>query len=173
MNKKKLLIIGHGRHGKDTMAEILERDHGLTFKASSMAASEIFINDVLKEKYGYKTAEECFNDRSNHRAEWYDMICEYNEIDKARLAKDIMSTSDCYVGMRDKPEIDECRKQKVFDLVIWVDASDRLPKEGADSFNINQSDADIVIFNNGTLAEFEDKVKAFGLCIFKDADVFA
>ena len=64
--KLKLLIIGNGRHGKDTMAEILQRDHGIKFKASSMAASEIFINDALKEKYGYATAEECFNDRHNH-----------------------------------------------------------------------------------------------------------
>lgn len=165
--KPRLLIIGNGRHGKDTMAEILHKNHGMTFKASSMAASEIFIYDVLKDKYGYKTPAECFDDRSNHRAEWYDLICEYNIDNKARLAGEIMSTSDCYVGMRDKPEIDECRKQKIFNLIIWVDASERLPKEGSDSFNINMSDADIVIYNNGTLEEFEEKIKAFGKCIFK------
>jgi dephospho-CoA kinase len=169
--KPKLLIIGHGRHGKDTMAEILERDHDMTFKASSMAASEIFIYKVLKEKYGYETAEECFNDRSNHRAEWYDMICEYNIENKAQLAKDIMSTSDCYVGMRDRPEIVECKQQGIFDLIIWVDASERLPKEGTDSFNIDMSDADIVIYNNESLESFEAKVKAFGKLVFVEACV--
>ena len=165
MNKK-LLVIGHKRHAKDSMAEILRDNFGLKFQSSSQAAADIFIYDALKEKYNYQNSEECFEDRVNHRAEWYDMICEYNAHDKARLAKDIMSTSDCYVGMRDRPEIDECRKQGVFDMVIWVDASDRLPLEGTDSFNIDKSCADIVIYNNGTLDEFEAKVKSFGKCVF-------
>lgn len=168
MNKKpKLLIIGHGRHGKDTMAELLERDYGMTFMASSMAASKIFIYEELKDKYGYKDAEECFNDRSNHRAEWYDLICDYNKDDRAKLAKEILNSSDCYVGMRDLEEIDECMKQGVFDLIVWVDASDRLPKEGKDSFNVPKSRADIVIYNNDSLDDFERKVEAFGKVIFK------
>jgi len=162
----RLLIIGHGRHGKDTLAEIFARDYGMTFKASSMAASEIFIYDVLKDKYGYRTPKQCFADRGKHRKEWYDLICLYNEHDKARLAKGIMTTSNCYVGMRDKPEIDECLRQGVFDLVIWVDASNRLPKEPKDSFNITTKSADILISNNGTLEEFEEKAKRLGNIIF-------
>jgi len=162
-----LLIIGHGRHGKDTLAEIFARDYGMTYKASSMAASEIFIYKMLKNVYGYKTPEECFADRSNHRSEWYDLICRYNKKDKARLAKDIMSTSDCYVGMRDKAEIKECLKQGVFDLVIWVDASSRHPKESKDSFNISIKSADILISNNGTLEQFEAKARRLGNIIFQ------
>ncbi len=162
----RLLIIGHGRHGKDTLAEIFNLDHGMKFKASSMAASEIFIYRVLKDKYGYETPEECFNDRANHRSEWYDLICLYNKRDKARLAKDIMKSSDCYVGMRDKEEIDECLRQGVFDLIIWVDASNRLPREPKDSFNITTKSADILISNNGTLEEFEVKAKRLGNIIF-------
>jgi len=164
--KPRLLIIGNGRHGKDTMAEILERDYGMTFKSSSMAASEIFIYNELKDTYNYNNAEECFNDRSNHRAEWYNMICDYNKNDKARLAKNILSTSDCYVGMRDLDEIDECMKQGIFDLIIWVDASDRLPDEGRDSFNVPKSRADIVIYNNDNLEIFEGKVISLGKTIF-------
>lgn len=162
----RLLIIGHGRHGKDTLAEIFARDYGMTFKASSMAASEIFIYDVLKDTYGYRTPEECFADRGNHRKEWYDLICLYNEHDKAKLAKSIMTTSNCYVGMRDKLEIDECLRQGVFDLVIWVDASSRLPKEPKDSFNITTKSADILISNNGTFEEFEIKARRLGNIIF-------
>jgi hypothetical protein len=162
----RLLIIGHGRHGKDTLAEIFNRDYGMKFKASSMAASEIFIYNVLKDKYGYNSPDECLNDRSNHRKEWYDLICSYNLRDKARLAKDIMTTSNCYVGMRDRDEIDECMKQGVFDLVIWVDASNRLPKESKDSFNITKKSADILISNNGTIEEFEIKASRLGKILF-------
>lgn len=97
----KLLIIGHKRHGKDTLAEIFRDNFGMTFNSSSNAAAEIFIYDALKNKYGYKSFKECFYDRMNKRAEWYDLICEYNVKDKARLAKDILKDNDCYVGMRD------------------------------------------------------------------------
>jgi hypothetical protein len=159
---KKLLIIGNARHGKDSMAELLETEFGMTFMSSSQAAADIFIYDVLKEKYGYKTSEECFEDRMNHRAEWYNMICEYNKDDKARLAKEILKRTDCYVGMRDSGEIKECIKQGLFDRVIWVDASKRLPLEPKDSFNIKQSDADEIIENNSTYEEFVEKVRAFG-----------
>lgn len=64
---KKILILGHARHGKDTLAEILNKEYGMTFMSSSQAANEIFLFDELKNKYGYKTKEESFNDRVNHR----------------------------------------------------------------------------------------------------------
>ena len=162
-----LLLVGHARHGKDSMAEILEEHFELKFKSSSQAAAEIFIYDALKEKYGYSTPEECFEDRVNHRSEWYELICDYNIEDKAKLAKGILNYTDCYVGMRDSREIKECIKQNLFDLIIWVDASDRLPQEDKSSFNIDKSDADIIIENNGTYDEFKDKVIRLGKSLLK------
>jgi hypothetical protein len=162
MSLPKLLIIGAARWGKDSMAEILQEYFNLKFKSSSEAAAEIFIYDELKDKYGYNTPFECFEDRVNHRSEWYDLICDYNSVDKARLAKGILEYADCYVGMRDSGEIKECIKQKLFDLIIWVDASDRLPPEDASSFNITKSDADVIIENNGSFEEFKDKVIRLG-----------
>lgn len=171
MNKiPKVLIIGHARHGKDTLAELLKEEFGLSFKSSSQAAADIFIYDVLKEKYGYKTSEECFEDRVNHRQEWYEMICEYNKNDKAKLAKEILKIDDCYVGMRDREEISECIRQGLFDLIIWVDASDRLPLEGASSFNIDKSCADIIIENSGSIDQLRPKVSRFGAILFKTVE---
>lgn len=163
----KLLIIGHARHGKDTFAELLEKDFGLKFKSSSQAAADIFLFDALKDKYGYETPEQCFEDRVNHRPEWYEMICDYNKDDRAKLAKGILTITDCYVGMRDRDEITECIKQGLFDLIIWVDASDRLPLESPDSFNIDKSCADIIIDNNGTFDEFKARVARIGKIIIR------
>lgn len=161
----KFLIIGHARHGKDTLAELLNKEFGLKFASSSQAAADIFIFDELKEKYSYETSEQCFEDRINHRAEWYDMICDYNKEDRAKLAKGILERTDCYVGMRDRGEIIECVKQGLFDLIIWVDASERLPLESPDSFNIDESCADIIIDNNGTFDEFKARVSRLGKII--------
>lgn len=158
----KLLIIGHARHGKDSFAEILRDEFGLTFISSSQAAADIFIYDELKDKYGYKTSVECFEDRVNHRPEWYEMICDYNKDDKARLAKGILELADCYVGMRDRGEILECMKQGLFDLIVWIDASERLPLESADSFNIDKNCADIIIENNTDIESFKTKVMRLG-----------
>jgi len=161
-NYPKLLLIGNARHGKDSLAEILNEEFGYTFESSSQSAANIFLYDLLKDKYGYKTPEECFEDRVNHREEWYLSICEYNKDDKARLAKGILERSDCYVGMRDRNEIEECMKQGIFDLIVWVDASDRLPMEDASSFNIDKTCADIIVENNGTYEQFKEKVIRLG-----------
>jgi hypothetical protein len=165
--KPKLLIIGNMRHGKDSLAEIFNEEFGYTFESSSQSAANIFLYDLLKDKYGYSTPEECFEDRVNHRQEWYEAICDYNKDDRARLAKGILQRSDCYVGMRDRDEIEECLKQGIFDLVIWVDASERLPNEDASSFNIDRTCADIVIENNGTYEQFKASAIRLGKILFK------
>lgn len=162
----KLLIIGHARSGKDTCAEILSQRTGMTFQSSSMAAAKIFLFDALKEKYGYKTFEECFEDRVNRRVEWHDLITEYNKDDKARLAKDILKNSDCYVGMRSGAEITECLNQGLFDLIIWIDAPKRVPEESLASFQIDKSYADIVIDNNETQERFVERVNKLATILY-------
>lgn len=163
----KLLILGSARHGKDTLAEIFNVEFDFTFKSSSVASSEIFLYDILKEKYGYSTPLECFEDRINHRSEWYELITEYNSEDKAKLAKEILKNADCYVGMRNPEEINECLKQNLFDLIIWVDASERLPIESTDSFKIDKSVADIIISNNDDYESFKKRAINLGKIIFK------
>ena len=100
---------------------------GLTFISSSEAASEKVVFPVLGSKYGYKTAQECFDDRANHRLEWRDLITEYNTPDKARLCREILEKSDCYVGMR--CPLEYAASRELFDMVLWIDASKRLPPD--------------------------------------------
>ena len=154
-----LLIIGHARHGKDTLAQMISDETGLTFKSSSQAASEIFIYDRLKKKYGYKSPEECFDDRVNHRKEWHDLICDYNHYDKAALAKEILKKDDIYVGMRSAEEIEECLLCCIFDYVIGI-YDPRKPEESKESFNINLWEcADFVIPNAGGLNDLRSRVR--------------
>ena len=164
----KILILGNARHGKDTLAELLADRFGMTYKSSSEMAMEIFLFDMLKEKHGYETMQECFEDRVNHRQIWYLSICDYNKDDRARLAKDILEGHDCYVGMRD---LDEFKASKeLFDVIIWVDASKRL----GTSENTNKipvSEADMVITNDGTFEDFKEKARLLGNMLFdKETD---
>ena len=149
----KLLVIGHGRHGKDTVCDILNEQYNLSFESSSRFCSKLFIFDMLKDKYGYTTEEECYNDRHNHRAEWYDAICEYNVKDGARLGREIFKTHDIYCGLRNKREFFAMKNTDVFDFAIWVDRSDHLPPEDKSSMSLEPWMADYTIDNNGSLED--------------------
>jgi len=163
----KILILGDMRSGKDTLGELLNKHFGMTFKSSSEMAMELFIYDEISESLGYKNMEQCFEDRVNHRQTWYEMICDYNKDDRARLAKDILKEYDCYVGMRDLDEFETSKD--LFDVIVWVDATERLGSN--DSSNKISSDvADIIITNNGSLEEFDTKSKVLGNMIFTLVD---
>ena len=155
MSNLKLLVIGHGRHGKDTVCEMLRDDYGYTFESSSRFCSKLFIYNDLKDKYGYANEEECYADRHNHRAEWYDAICAYNVPDPATLGREMFNTYDIYCGLRNKKEYHAMRNTKVFDYAIWVDRSDYLPPESKDSMSLEQWMANFTIDNNGTLDDLK------------------
>lgn len=157
--KKKLLVIGHGRHGKDTVCELLRDMYGYSFESSSKFCSKLFIYNDLKDKYGYSDEEECYADRHNHRAEWYNAICDYNVPDAARLGRDIFKAHDIYCGLRNKREFFAMKNTRVFDYAIWVDRMDHLPPEPKDSMSLEQWMADFTIDNNGTLEDLEFNIK--------------
>lgn len=158
--KPKLLVIGHGRHGKDTVCDILANRYGYSFESSSQFCSKLFIFDMLKDQYGYKNEEECYADRHNHRAEWYNAICEYNIPDPAKLGREIFKEHDIYCGLRNKKEFHAMKNTGVFDYAIWVDRSDFLPPESKDSMSLEQWMADFTVDNNGTLEDLHFNVDA-------------
>jgi hypothetical protein len=155
----KILIIGHGRHGKDTVAKIIQLFYGLSFQSSSEFCAKKLMFPALKDKYGYKTVEECYNDRANHRAEWYDIISNYCTEDPTQLSRDIFAEYDIYCGLRNKREFHAMKNQGVFDICIWVDRSDHLPLEPKDSMTLEPWMADFVIDNNGDEDELTLSVK--------------
>ena len=138
----KFLVLGHARHGKDTVAERLAISLKLSYKGSSEVCAEF-----IKDKLGYDTAEECFKDRVNHRAEWHKLIAEYCVEDKARLGRLIYQDNDIYCGIRAQDEVDAVIEE--FDpFVIWVDATGRCPLEPADSMQLTYNHKWLYVDNN-------------------------
>ncbi len=151
----KIIICGNARHGKDTVADLIYPDGWVS---SSAFVNEFLMYPLLKDLYGYKTLQECFADRVNHRQEWYETIKAYNTPDLAKLGRVILSKHDMYVGIRNIAELTAIKEQKLVDLVIWVDAAKRLPSEPTTSNTITVDDADYVLDNNGTLEELAQNV---------------
>lgn len=159
--KPKLMIVGHGEHGKDTVCEMLRDYHHFAFKSSSLHCAEI-VFEVLGKKYWYETVQDCYADRRNHRKEWFDVITNYNTPDRTKIAREIYSEVDVYAGMRNREEFSQCKEQKVFDYAVWVDASKRLGTvEGQDSNQITKQDCDFVIDNNHSLEYLKNQVHVF------------
>lgn len=153
-SRPRILILGYARSGKDTFAEMfcktMSRTKGLslTFRSSSLFACEKVVLPAFREKVeagdwftpDYNSVQECYEDRGNYRAFWYEAIKEYNAADGARLAKELLAESDIYVGMRNIAEFKACVAQGVFDLIIWVDATSRVLVEDSSSMTITLRD---------------------------------
>jgi hypothetical protein len=144
----KLFIVGSNRSGKDTVAQMIKKFTGLTFESSSHYCMRKFLRDKLSVKY--ETEEECFEDRVNHREEWYNIIRDYNYGDPTRLTKEIFAEYDIYVGIRNLDEFLPGRR--LADLAIWVD-------RGINNIRITPQDCDISICNHGGLLFLEHKVR--------------
>lgn len=156
-----LMVFGYKRHGKDTACEYLQENYGVTFASSSYTACELFLFEKLKDELGYANIDEAFEDRVNHRQRWYEEIKAYNEANGLdALGKVIFQSNSIYCGIRDRDEFNALKAGGYFDLAVWIDASDRLPPEEAESMKLTKEDADIVITNNGDLAEFYKKLDA-------------
>ena len=102
---------------------------------------------MLQAMHGYKTPDECFADRHNHRAEWFTLIREYTRYDPSKMAREILVDHDIYCGMRSVEEFKAAKE--LFDMTIWIDASRRIGKtEGTSSCEITADMCDVVIDNN-------------------------
>lgn len=153
MNKK-FLIIGWGRHGKDTMCEFMKEQSSLNFQSSSEFCAERVVYPTMADMYS--SWQDCYEDRGNHRKHWYETIKAYNEPDGSRLATEMLTEYDIYCGMRNIEELNA--SHHLFDLVVWVE-DPRKPPESLDSMTITKDQADIVIYNDSTLDDFKDKVR--------------
>jgi hypothetical protein len=150
---RKILVLGHARHGKDTAAEYLAEKLGLTYAGSSEVCCRAFIFEALRDKYDYEFVLDCYIDRVNHRVEWYNLIAEYCKDDKAKLGRLVYQHNDIYCGIRSKNECEAVIAE--FDpIVIWINAMSRVAPEPAESMQLVCQEDWIKVQNNGTGCAF-------------------
>lgn len=177
-SRPNVLVIGHARHGKDTVCEMLSRLYGLRFTSSSafcadrvvMPAVTALWDEYEDEQRGrnsqpptvprYATVAECFADRVNHRAFWYNTIRAFNQDDPTSLARAIFKENDVYCGLRHRSEFHAVVNAGLPDVVVWVDRSDHLPPEDRSSCSVEPWMADYVVDNNGSLEDLERNVRS-------------
>lgn len=156
----KILVIGLARHGKDTVVDYLSDKYHMNYMSTSAYYNKLFVYPILKNLYNYKTEEECFEDRVNHRGLWYDIIKTYNTIHNFQAFKDLLKTTDIFVGTRSQEEYQMfLNETEGNNLVLYIDAFERLGQtEGLDSFSLKLTGDEIVISNNGSLEELYKQI---------------
>ncbi len=122
MKKPTILILGHGGHGKDTLAAIIEKFTGYTFTGSSKVAAEKII--FPSTSHLYSSPEEAYKDRRAKRLVWKHLITRYNSVDPSRLVKEVLSNCDGYTGLRAFNEVESCAEQGLFTDIVWVTRPD-------------------------------------------------
>lgn len=154
----KIIVVGHGRHGKDTACEYLRDRFGFRFQSSSeFCAEHVVMPWMLMKGIEYASAKQCFEDRHNgdNRANWYRAITDYNTPDKSRLGRAILAENDIYNGLRNRAELWAMQATGIVDAVVWVDRTYHVPQEPASSMTIEPWMADYHVDNNGSMDELE------------------
>mgnify|MGYP001368484336 CR=1 FL=1 len=157
-SRPRILVLGHARHGKDTLAEILTRNHGMRCASTSAAAAQIVRLALAEQGITYESDEACFADRVNHRSFWFDTIADLNDPDPATLVRHMLKDHDVVLGLRSAREFEAAAD--LFDAIWWIDASARgVPQEPTSSMDIVFNAARMVLIDNGgSLADLERNV---------------
>lgn len=155
----KLGICGPGRCGKDTAAEYLRDKFGLRYThGTSRWAMNLVWSRMTQMGFSYDTPEECFEDRHNHRNLWKRIIQQHNADDKVRMYRECLAHQDILTGIRLADELWACRQAGLCDTWIWIE---RPGIEPDPTIEYGPTACDLVIRNDGTLADFHAKLTAF------------
>lgn len=156
-----LAVCGYGTHGKGTFCQLLAGLTTLRYTQSTSEAAAEVVFAAIGTRYGYANSHECWLDRRNHRAEWFDIIREYNKPDGMTLYREMLKTQDILEGIRDSFELRTLKEAGLVQKSVWISAEKRLPPELIASNNVTQDDCDAWVGNNGTRREFIQKVQEF------------
>lgn len=164
----KLGISGNGECGKDTVAVWLALHTPIRYTASTSAyaAEEVFDLFQLASPGRYKTVEECYTDRRNHRVFWADAIDAINERDPAYLYRKCLADQDLLTGVRKRREFEAVRAAGLVDAFIWIERKG--PPDCTQQYGAQ--DCDFTIENNGSLEDLYDKLKRL-VRLFKLSDL--
>jgi len=158
-----LCVIGHGRHGKDTVAEYISElwpgftyAYGTSWYAKDIVCDKFFAGSPdLRAAYN---TEIFWQDRHAHRKFWFDTIRDYNATDNGvALYKDCLREQNILTGIRKASELYELKKQGIVDCTLWVER-DGWPLEAIETMELDKCDADFTIENDGTLVSLREKI---------------
>ena len=158
MSKHRLLVIGHGRHGKSSVCDWINHEFGLSYTESSKFCIARLYPAVADLYPNWRAAYEDRHSSDDNRKMWEHLIAAYNLRPGPSLAEQIYKDFDIYCGLRRADEF--LRDRALFDIVIYVDASERVNYVDP-TFGISKMEADYVVDNNGLEGAYREGLREF------------
>ena len=148
---KKILLVGYGRAGKD---------EGLSYLAAltrlrNAGCTSVYLAKYVARELGISESE-AYQTRHQRRDEWYEIGVLLREKDPGVLLREALANGPLTGGVRDLEEIIEARRCNLVDLIVWVQ-NFRVPID--ETVKFNASHCDVIVQNNGTLDEYQDKLQ--------------
>ena len=160
----RVMVIGHGRAGKDTCCEILSELTGL----KNAGTTSSYLAEFVAHKLGV-SPEEAYSTRHESvamRQLWYETGNEIREKDPLVLIKMAYAVGDITGGVRDLAEILYDKEEGLSDLIIWVERAS-VPTDP--TLKIPRSEAHVIIDNNGPIEELREKLRPLATLIITKA----
>lgn len=146
----KLAIVGPGRAGKDEAARWLSARTRLHY---ALSTSEVIAPEIARRK-GIAVTE-AFANRHRDRDEWRRVGDEMRARDPAALARKTLAAGDICVGIRARVEIEAVIRERLVDLVVWVDRD--VPEDPTLEYGAEM--VDVVILNHWGVEELHGRLE--------------
>lgn len=142
----KIVILGHGRAGKDTACEYLAEITGLrnAGTCSKYLAKYVAAELGVPESEAYAT-------RHENREEWFRIGNETRERDPALFVREMLAAGDIGGGIRSAEEFQAAKAEGLFDVAVWIE-NPRVPVDP--TMKIDWRCCDLIARNAGTMDEF-------------------
>ena len=128
----KILVVGPGRSGKDTLGTWLHDNTEHTYAGSTSlylakyVAAEYDKQGYLMDDNGYKKGysghEVLFNERHGHRREWFRIGNLIRKNSHGMLQEEALRKGNVVAGIRDFKEAAWACYREIYDHIIWIDA---------------------------------------------------
>lgn len=113
----KILIVGPGRCGKDSLGEFIHKHSKHTYAGSTSKFLAKYVADLFKI-----TPEQAYEMRHKHRQQWFEIGNRIRENDHGLLQKEALAVGNVVAGIRDFREIAWACCCDIYDHIIWIDA---------------------------------------------------
>jgi hypothetical protein len=150
MNRKTICFVGWGRSGKDEAASTLDGVGPMKFCGSTSWQALPFIARKLRV-----APQIAWETRHQNRQFWKDYCDWLRRDDPAFLIRLALEAGNIVSGIRDRVEIEQARKEKLFDRIVWIDRPGT-PVDPTVTFGSEM--ADFVIINAGSLESYRQRV---------------
>ena len=149
-NPKSILVVGHGRVGKDTACAYLAKITTLRFAGTT----SLYLAKYVAARLGL-SEQEAYRTRHQNRNLWHRVGKEVRKKDPGLLLRESLANAEIVGGIRDREEMAVCRQEHLVDLVVWID-NDRVPSDSTVKFG--ERDCDISVPNHWSMQELEGRL---------------